>query len=102
MSFLLLGAHFLRDGAMVGVAASLLMIGLLLLRRPWVARLAQAALVAAAVVWFLTLYELAQMRMSLGLPYLRMAVILGSVAVVALLSAWLFQTRSLRDVYRLG
>ena len=57
---------------------------------------------AGAFVWAITLYDLAQMRMALGLPYLRMAVILGSVAVVALLSALLFETKSLRDVYRLN
>ena len=98
----MLGAHFLRDGALAGVAASLLMIGLLLLRRPWIARLVQAALVAAALVWVFTLYDLAQMRTALGLPFARMAVILGSVAAMALLSALLFETRSLRDVYRLS
>ena len=85
MSFLLLGAHFLRDGTMAGVAAASFMLGLLFLRRPWVARLAQAALVAGAFVWALTLYDLAQMRMALGLPYLRMAVILGSVGELTLL-----------------
>lgn len=86
---------------MIGVAASLLMIGLLFVRRPWVARLAQFALAAAAVIWAWTLYDLAQMRMAFGLPWLRVAVILGSVAMVAIFSAWLFQTKSLRDVYRL-
>jgi hypothetical protein len=85
---------------MLGVAASLLMTGLLFLRRPWVARLAQVALIAAALTWAVTLYELAQLRLGLGLPYMRMAVILGSVAVMALLSALLLQARFLRDVYR--
>lgn len=97
----MLGAHFLRDGTVVGVAAAFVFIGLLLLRRPWVARIAQAALVAAAVVWVATLYDVAEARMALGLPWLRMAIILGSVAALALLSALVFQTKSLRDVYRL-
>ncbi|MBT8104994.1 MAG: hypothetical protein HKP05_05070 [Woeseiaceae bacterium] len=101
LSFLLLGAHFLRDGAIAGVAASLLIIGLLFLRRPWVARLAQVALVAATIVWAFTLYDLVQMRATLGLPYTRMAIILGSVSAMAMLSTFLFQTRLLRDVYRL-
>ena len=86
---------------MTGVVASLSMIGLLILCRPWVARLAQVALVGATIVWAFTLYELVQMRMALGLPYTRMAIILASVSGMAMLSTFLFQTRLLRDVYRL-
>ena len=97
----MLGAHFLRDGALPGVAASLVMIGLLFLRRPWVARLAQVALVAATIVWAFTVYDLVQIRAALGLPHTRMAIILGSVSGMAMLSTFLFQTRLLRDVYRL-
>ena len=102
LSFLLLGAHFLRDGAMPGVAGSLIIIGLLFVRRPWVARLAQVALIAATIVWAFTLYDLVQMRSAMGLPYTRLAIILGSVSALAMLSTFLFQTRLLKDTYRLG
>jgi len=102
LSLLVLGAHFLRYGSEVGVAASLVLIGLLFLRRPWVARLMQVALVLGALEWIHTLYELMQMRSAQGMPVTRMAIILGAVASVAAGSALLFQTKTMKRVYGLG
>lgn len=101
LSILVLGAHFLRGGSMIAVFVALVLIGLLFLRRPWVARLVQAVLVLGALEWLRTMYELAQIRAMLGQPYGRMLVILGIVAAVTLCSALLFQTPALKDVYRI-
>ena len=101
LSFLVLGAHFLRGGSMIAVFVVLALIGLLFLRRPWVARLVQAVLVLGALEWLRTMYELAQIRAMHGQPYGRMLVILGIVAAVTLCSALLFQTPALKDVYRI-
>ena len=101
LSILVLGAHFLRGGSMIAVFVALVLIGLLFLRRPWVARLVQAVLVLGALEWLRTMYELAQIRAMHGQPYGRMLVILGIVAAVTLCSALLFQTQALKDVYRI-
>ena len=101
-SLLVLGAHFLRDLNTAGVAVSLVLIGLLFLRRSWAARIVQAALVLGAVEWLLTLYELAEIRATRGEPATRMIIILGCVALVTLISALLFQTKTLQKIYRLG
>lgn len=102
LSLIILGAHFMRDGNSIGVFGSLALIALLVVRRSWVARLIQAALVLGALEWLHTLYELVQLRAALGLPYTRLAVILGTVAVVTFCSALLFQTRPLKERYRLN
>ncbi len=102
LSFLVLGAHFLRADSMIGVYAVLAVIALLFVRRPWVARIAQAVLVLGALEWLRTMYELAQIRALHGQPYGRMLVILGVVAAVTLCSALLFQMPALKDVYRLN
>ncbi len=101
LSLLVLGAHFLRDQSYVGVAVSLLLVGLLLVRRAWVARLVQVALVLGAIEWLRTIFLLAQMRAALGQPFTRMAIILGVVAAISLFSAMLFQSTRLKKVYRL-
>ena len=101
LSLAVLGAHFLRYDSMIGVAGSLLLIGLLFIRQAWIARLVQVALVLGSIEWLRTLYLLAQWRASQGEPATRMIVILGSVAVVTLLSAVLFQSRTLKRIYRL-
>ncbi len=102
LSFLVLGAHFLRADSMIGVYAVLAVIALLFVRRPWVARIVQAVLVLGALEWLRTMYELAQIRAIHGQPYGRMLVILGVVAAVTLCSALLFQLPALKDVYRLN
>ena len=101
LSLLALGAHFLRYGNTPGVVISLALIGLLFLRKAWVARVVQAALLLGAIEWALTLYRLVQMRTAMGEPATRMAVILCVVIAVTAGSALLFQTRTLRQVHGL-
>ncbi len=102
LSFAVLGAHFLRYGHAIGVIGSLVLIALLFLRQPWVARLVQVALVLGALEWVRTLFSLMQVRAAMGEPVTRMVIILGSVALVTLVSALLFQTSPLKTVYRLN
>ena len=101
LSIAVLGAHFMRYGNVIGVTVSLVLIGLVFLRRAWVARLIQAALVLGALEWTHTLYQLVQIRMAQGAPTVRMAVILGVVIVITLGSALLFQTKTLQRMYGL-
>ena len=102
LSLVVLGAHFLRYQSFVGVAVSLLLVGLLFIRRAWVGRLVQVALVLGAVEWLRTLYMLAQARAALGQPATRMIVILGVVAAVTFCSAFLFQSKPLKKIYWLN
>ena len=89
LSILVLGAHFLRFGNWIGVFAAFLLIALLFLHRPWVARLMQVVLVLGTLDWLRTAYE-------------RMLVILGIVAAVTLCSALLFESKTLRKIYGLN
>ena len=96
-----LAAHFLRqfDFPMTGLC--LLLPFLLLIPRAWVARLIQGAMLLAAVSWLGTLRVLVAERQAAGLPWLRLAVILGAVAAVTLVGGALFETRRLRRRYGL-
>jgi len=101
LSLVMLGAHFLRYGNSIGVFGSLVLIALLIVRRPWVARLMQVVLILGALEWVRTLYELAQLRAVHGQPFVRMIVILGVVIAVTFGSALLFQSSELKRIYRL-
>ena len=101
LSIAVLGAHFMRYGNSIAVFGSLVLIALLVVHRPWVARLTQAALILGTLEWLRTLYDLAQVRAALGQSSTRMIVILGVVAAVTLCSALLFQSRELKGIYRL-
>ncbi len=91
----------MRYGNSLEVIAVVVLIGLLFVRQPWVARLMQVVLVLATVMWLHTLYDLAQSRIAFGNPVTRLVIILGTVAAVTLCSALLFQTRDLKKIYRL-
>jgi hypothetical protein len=101
LSLVILGAHFMRYGNSMGVIGSLLLIALLLVHRPWVARLMQIVLILGALEWIRTIYELAQVRAALGEPFARMVVILGVVVAITFCSALLFQTPALKRIYGL-
>ena len=71
VAFLLLAAHFLRAEHMVAAAARVLIVSLLFVRRPWAARLLQAALLLGSLEWLLSIIALVRTRTGMGEPYLR-------------------------------
>lgn len=101
LSLVVLGAHFMRYGNSIGVAGSAVMIALLFVRQPWVARLVQVVLILGALEWARTLYDLVQVRSAMGEPLVRMVAILGAVVAITFCSALLFQSQALKSIYRL-
>ena len=99
LSFLLLGAHFYRAGLVPAAVLCIAVLFLLFLRKSWVPRLFQALLVLGALEWLRTLYFLAAMRIAWGEPWTRLAVILGTVALLTALSGLVFKNSSLRARY---
>jgi hypothetical protein len=87
LSMLLLGAHFYRAGHLLLAIAALLSLGLLCIRRPQAIWLMQGLLLAGAAEWLATAIRLVTDRQAQGLPWLRLALILGTVAFCTLLSA---------------
>ncbi len=101
LSYLLMAAHLFRGHHYVLVALAALMPLLLLIPRPWVARLLQAGLLISTAEWLRTLVLLIQERMAFGQPYTRMGLILGTVALVTLGSAFVFYRDKLSSRYKL-
>ena len=99
-SFLLLAAHFYRAGEAVPAGISLALPFLLLLKDRWVARVLQICLLLGSLEWLRTLYPYALQRIELDQPWIRLVIILGSVAAFTALSALVFQSQSLRKRYK--
>ena len=99
LSLLALGAHFMRFGNELGVVGCIVLLGLLFLRKPWVVRLQQVALVAGAFEWAHTLYYIVQARLAQGAPFTRLVVILAAVIAVTALSAVLFESKIMKRIY---
>jgi len=101
LSLLLLCAHFFRSGDMLLLAVVVLLIPALAIRKPWLARTVQVGLVFGVFEWLRTGMILATERVHAGVPYHRMLWILGAVAALTMISALLFQTRTLGKIYGL-
>lgn len=85
-SMLLLGAHFYRAEHFLLASGALLSLSLLCIRKPQATWLMQGLLVAGAAEWLVTVIRLVADRQAQGLPWLRLAIILGVVALCTLLS----------------
>jgi hypothetical protein len=70
------------------------------MRAAWVPRLFQALLALGALEWLRSLYVYASMRIAFEQPWARLAMILGAVAALTLLSGLVFRSRALRRFYR--
>ncbi|MFC2085902.1 hypothetical protein ACFLRO_01675 [Bacteroidota bacterium] len=102
LSAILLAAHFSRMGSPILAILSLLLPAVLFFRHEWAARLVQVALIYGAIEWVRTLLFFVEERNAVGQPWIRLAIILGFVAVFTLGSALLFSfSRPLRRRYGL-
>ncbi|MGB7905347.1 MAG: hypothetical protein WCF43_11675 [Steroidobacteraceae bacterium] len=87
LALLLLAAHPVHAGLMPLAALAILLVGLLAVSRPWAARTLQVVLAVAVIEWILTTVGLIQLRLRHDEPYVRLAVILGSVTLFTALAA---------------
>lgn len=84
LSQVVLSAHALRRGEL-GLAVAVACVPVLLLsRRGWTRLVNAAVLLAGAAQWVATGLSFVQMRQAFGEPWVRLALILGVVCVVAL------------------
>jgi hypothetical protein len=102
LSALVLAAHFLRGGRLLGVAICLAALLILLVRESWAARSMQVLLVLGSLEWIRTTLALVAERRSLGAPWIRMAAILAGVALFTAASALVFQGTRLKRRYSLS
>lgn len=79
----------------------LVTIFLLLVKKPWVARLFQLLLVLFALEWVRTLFVLIQLRIDADLPWTRLALILGIVTLFTATSALLFHNKNMKLRYKI-
>lgn len=101
LSTVVLGAHFYRSGNVVLVGLLLFLPFILFIRRPWVPGFYVGVLLLGAAEWVRTLIEIAGARQTEGAPWLRMAIILGVVALATASSSLVFALRPLRERYNL-
>ncbi len=101
LSLLLFGAHLVRNLGLIWGLMSLVVITVLFIPRAWVARSMRLVLIIAALEWGRTALVFVMEREEAGQPWLRMAVILGAVALFTAASSLVFFSKTLRRRYQL-
>ena len=99
LTFLMLGAHFLRSGNIALASVSALAPLLLLIRKRWTLLLVKWSAYLAALLWAHTTFVLLQQRMAAGAPWFRMFLILAGVTVFTLWAGYLLSTDTFRRRY---
>ncbi len=94
---LILATHHSRGGEPGLTALWITLPAVLFWRRRWVDRALQLLLLAGAAEWVITITNLVGIRRNYDLPYVRLVLILGVVALLTALSGLILQTRGRRD-----
>jgi uncharacterized membrane protein YkgB len=100
VAILLMTAHFLRTGSVIGAALYLATPLLFLVRQRWSLLLLQVLVYAAAIIWLGTTWQLVSMRQSLGQPWFLAATILVTVAAISVLAGELLSCDTVKERYR--
>ncbi len=92
-----MAAHHSRGGEPGLIGLWLTLPVALIFRRRWIDRAVQLTMLAGAVEWVLTITSIVEVRQMYGQPYMRMALILGAVALLTALSGLLLETRGRKN-----
>lgn len=101
VSALFLSAHFFRLSLYPLVFTCLILPFILFIKKTWAARFVQVFLLTGSAEWIRTMYFLVLGRQEIQMPWVRMAVIIGAVALMTGASALLFRLKPLRERYGL-
>ncbi len=99
LNLALLGAHFLRIGEPGHMTACMGLGALAFSRRAWVRGVLTMALLAAAATWVGTGSELIRFRTVAGMPWIRLALIMGGLFASSLAGAVLLHGKTGQTAY---
>lgn len=98
ISGLLLGAHFLRYGALIPCVICLLgPLAAAVSRRDWAVNASRLLMWTGVFIWVLGAWQMTAARRESGLPWLRMVLILGAVAAWTAYSGYLLGRKRVRE-----
>ncbi|OFX24427.1 MAG: hypothetical protein A2033_09910 [Bacteroidetes bacterium GWA2_31_9] len=71
----------------------------LFIKNKWIPRIIQILLILGSMEWIRTIFIFVEERKMYDMPWMRLAIILGSVALFTALSGLLFQIKSVKRFY---
>ena len=100
LSSLLLAAHFSRVGNEWLPLVCLLLPLILFTRKRWVMRGFQLFLLAGGLIWLERAMVLIKVRQYNNAPWIRLVIILSTVALFTILSALVFQNKKIKAIFK--
>ena len=100
LSSVLLAAHFSRGKNDWLALACLLFPLILLSKKEWAMRVFQVFLVFGGIAWIERALFLVRLRQRMNMPWVRLAVILGLVALFTFFSASVFRNQAIREMFK--
>lgn len=102
LSSVVLAAHFSRANNDWLAVMCLLFPVILLSKKEWAMRVFQVFLVLGGIAWLERTLFLVRLRQRMNMPWVRLAVILGLVALYTFFSASVFRDRKIREMFKRG
>jgi hypothetical protein len=99
LSFVILGAHFLRSGNWLVMVICVLAPLLLIVRKRWSLLVVQLFAYVGAGIWINTALVLSRKRIIAGAPWGRLVLIMGLVALFTALSGYLLNAPGVKEKY---
>lgn len=99
ISCLILAAHFFRADFLPLTIICFIVAFLPFYKASWMPRFMQWFLILGSLEWLRTLVVFVNERIDIGQPWMRLVIILGSVALFTLLSTLVFKNKSLKAKY---
>lgn len=99
LTYLLLGAHFFRDGETFLSIVCIFIPLLLLIKKKWCLLFVKLFTYGGVIVWIFTLITLINERVNTGEPWLRMAVILLAVIVMTISTSLFLNSKVFKEKY---
>lgn len=101
LSSLLLAAHFFRSGHLFLALLSLIFPALLWIQKRRAVRAVQGFLIIGSIEWLRTLLFFVNIRITVGEPWIRLVLIIGTVAALTFASIFVFRLPALKKRYLL-
>jgi len=99
---LIFAAHVLRFYGLLPAVLALVFIFLLFVPQKWVLRLWQVYMFIATLVWIKATVDFVSFRLSMELPWIRLAVIMGLIIALTIFSIFWLENKKVKQYFIRG
>ncbi len=96
----MLAAHFSRMNYNIAAVLILIIPFLLFIKKRIIAKIIQLILILGTAEWIRSMFYYINVRKEIGEDWTRLAIILITVSLFTLLSALIFQKKSMKNIYK--